>query len=285
MSTVQNPATEGPWTILARAAGHWAGTETFGPGPRAPSAGAIRGRSEARLILGGRGIASDYVQETDGEVTLSGHTIIRWDEAAAEFVMHFFGEPWGGPTEFRGRAEGDSLVLEGEGSGGPMRQSVRYRDNAFDVQTEGKDPVTGEWLTLFEAHYERIFALETKPALGRIAWTDLTVKDAPAIRDFWAQVAGWSPDEVSMGEYADFNMRDAEGRPAAGVCHARGSNADLPPVWLSYVSVADLDVSLEAAVRLGGEVAVDPRGPVGGRMAVVRDPAGAMLALWEAGEG
>ena len=138
---------------------------------------------------------------------------------------------------------------------------------------------------LFEAHYERIFALETKPALGRIAWTDLTVKDAPAIRDFWAQVAGWSPDEVSMGEYADFNMRDAEGRPAAGVCHARGSNADLPPVWLSYVSVADLDVSLEAAVRLGGEVAVDPRGPVGGRMAVVRDPAGSTLALWESGAG
>ena len=282
---MKNPSTEGPWTILALGAGHWAGNEPVAPGPRTPSEATIRGRSEARLILGGRGITSDYVQETDGEITLSGHTIIRWDEAAAEFVMHFFSEPGGGPTELRGRAEGDLLVFEGEGPGGAMRQSVRYGDDEIDVRTEGKDPATGEWETLFEAHYERIFALETEPALGRIAWTDLTVKDAPAIRDFWAQVAGWSPDEVSMGEYADFNMRDAEGRPAAGVCHARGSNADLPPVWLSYVVVADMDVSLEAAVRLGGEVAVDPRGPVGGRMAVVRDPAGAMLALWEAGVG
>ena len=37
----------------------------------------------------------------------------------------------------------------------------------------------------------------------------------------------------------------------------------------------------EPAPRLGGEVVAGPRGPDGGRIAVVRDQAGATLALWE----
>lgn len=85
-----------------------------------------------------------------------------------------------------------------------------------------------------------------------------------------------------MREYSDFNIVAADRSPAAGVCHARGSNADLLPVWLSYVVVTDLEWSLEAASRLGGEVVSGPRGPAGGRVAVVRDQAGATLALWEA---
>ena len=30
-------------------------------------------------------------------------------------------------------------------------------------------------------------------------------------------------------------------QPVSGICHARGSNADLPPVWLIYITVADLE--------------------------------------------
>jgi hypothetical protein len=61
--------------------------------------------------------------------------------------------------------------------------------------------------------------------MGRVGWVDLTVGDASGVRDFYAKVAGWKPAEVGMGDYSDFNMLDAAGRPAAGVCHARGVNA------------------------------------------------------------
>jgi predicted enzyme related to lactoylglutathione lyase len=68
----------------------------------------------------------------------------------------------------------------------------------------------------------------------------------------------------------------------AGVCHARGPNADLPAQWIVYVGVPDLDHSLAQAAALGGSV-VRPAQDMGayGRFALVRDPAGAIMALVE----
>lgn len=121
-----------------------------------------------------------------------------------------------------------------------------------------------------------------KPVVGSVAWADLTVQDAGELRDFYAAVTGWRPEPVDMGGYADFNMcRPGDGVPAAGVCHARGANAALPPQWLIYVVVADLDASLAAVREGGGEVLVEPAASSGERYAVLRDPAGAALALYQ----
>jgi predicted enzyme related to lactoylglutathione lyase len=124
---------------------------------------------------------------------------------------------------------------------------------------------------------------DAKPNVGTIVWTDLTVPKAKPVRDFYAAVIGWVPEPVEMGDYNDFNMTDPEGGTAvAGVCHARGGNADLPAVWLNYVIVADLDRSMEQCENLGGEI-VAPERSMGtmGRYAVIRDPAGAVIALFE----
>jgi len=122
-----------------------------------------------------------------------------------------------------------------------------------------------------------------KPVMGRVGWIDLTVDDATGLRDFYAKVAGWKPTDVSMGEYADYSMVDAEGVPAAGVCHARGANAGQPRQWVMYVYVADLDASLAACRTGGGEVVSGPRSHGAARYAVIRDPAGAVMGLYQAG--
>jgi uncharacterized protein len=115
---------------------------------------------------------------------------------------------------------------------------------------------------------------------GSVGWVDLTVPEAEALRDFYAEVVGWKPEPVDMGDYRDFNMTDpADRAPRAGVCHARGVNAGLPPVWVVYFRVADLDASLAAVEREGGEVMAPPRAAGGTRYAVIRDPAGAVCAL------
>jgi hypothetical protein len=120
------------------------------------------------------------------------------------------------------------------------------------------------------------------PAAGSIAWADLTVPDAVRVRDFYAGVVGWTVTPVDMDGYEDFCLNEpASGRTVAGVCHARGSNANLPPVWLLYVTVADLDASLARVAALGGAPVTPVRDMGGSRMAVVRDPAGAMLALFQ----
>jgi uncharacterized protein len=110
---------------------------------------------------------------------------------------------------------------------------------------------------------------------GMFVHLDLTVPDAPGMRDFYADVVGWKPEP--LGE--DWIMLAPDGTPAVGICHARGENADLPPVWLAYVAVDDLDASLAAARARGGEVVAGPKGEGEGSYAVIRDPEGAVLAL------
>jgi len=119
--------------------------------------------------------------------------------------------------------------------------------------------------------------------IGKIGWIDITVDDAEGLRDFYATVTGWRPENVDMGEYSDFNMTMPEsGTPSAGICHARGGNAGLPAQWLIYIVVADADASVAACTENGGKVLVGPKDIGGGRFAVIEDPGGAVAALYQA---
>jgi uncharacterized protein len=116
--------------------------------------------------------------------------------------------------------------------------------------------------------------------IGKVGWADLTVKDAETVRDFYAQVIGWAVEEVAMGGYSDYCMIPPGGKePAAGVCHARGINAKLPPQWMIYVPVANLTVSVEACKKLGGKVLDGPRDMGGQMFCAIQDPAGAVMGL------
>jgi uncharacterized protein len=120
------------------------------------------------------------------------------------------------------------------------------------------------------------------PKPGTIGWVDLTVDDAPALRDFYARVAGWTPSPVSMGGYDDYSMIAPEtGEPVAGVCHRRGPNEHLPPVWMIYIIVKDLEVALAEVEAAGGKVVTRPAKPGPGH-AVIQDPSGVISALYQA---
>lgn len=123
--------------------------------------------------------------------------------------------------------------------------------------------------------------------VGKIGWTDLTVPDADKVRDFYADVVGWKFSEVDMGGYSDYCMNmPSDGTTTAGVCWQRGTNNGLPPVWLVYIHVADAAESARKVEELGGEIVrpVTAMGPQG-RYCVIRDPAGAVCALFESNPG
>ena len=122
--------------------------------------------------------------------------------------------------------------------------------------------------------------MSATPEPGIISWQDLTVADGESVRDFYQAVVGWKSEPLSMGAYADFVM-SADSTPVAGICHARGANAGLPPVWLIYITVEDLDHSLDECERLGGSLVAAPRSYGGGRFCVIKDPAGALCALYQ----
>lgn len=119
-----------------------------------------------------------------------------------------------------------------------------------------------------------------KPEIGAVGWFDLTVPDAENVRDFYEQVVGWTSEGHDMGEYEDYEMATPGGVHVAGVCHARGMNADVPPQWMLYVNVADLDESLRQCRALGGKLLGKVRDMGShGRLCYVEDPAGAAIAL------
>jgi predicted enzyme related to lactoylglutathione lyase len=118
---------------------------------------------------------------------------------------------------------------------------------------------------------------------GQIGWIDLTVPDAPGLRDFYQAVTGWTPSPVKMGDYYDFCMHPpGDAQPVAGICHAKGENGGLPPVWLIYITVDDLDLGIRRCQELGDKL-LRPTTAMGAssRFCVIEDPAGAVCALYE----
>lgn len=116
---------------------------------------------------------------------------------------------------------------------------------------------------------------------GEILWQDLTVDNAIELRDFYRQIIGWDCIPEDMGGYDDFHMIiPSSGNSVAGICHARGENADIPPVWLVYIAVENVEKSAQLCENLGGKIIVQPKLLGNGQFCVIRDPAGAICALY-----
>jgi uncharacterized protein len=110
---------------------------------------------------------------------------------------------------------------------------------------------------------------------GVPCWVDTWRADAEPTLGFYSQLFGWEP---ARGEYSIFRLR---GRDAAGV----GQRAGQEPAWTTYIWVADADKAAEQAIAAGGTIVAEPFESLdGGRIAIVRDPAGAVFGVWELGE-
>ncbi|MDK9699470.1 MAG: VOC family protein [bacterium] len=113
---------------------------------------------------------------------------------------------------------------------------------------------------------------------GSIVWHDLTVPNAEEVKNFYSAVIGWSARERD----GDFEMTLPEtDKAVSGVCYARGTNANLPPQWLLYVTVPSVPVACEQCVKLGGTIVDGPRRLGNNMFCVLKDPAGAHIALIE----
>lgn len=118
--------------------------------------------------------------------------------------------------------------------------------------------------------------------IGTMAWLDLSVGDAANVKSFYQDVIGWKTENISMGDYDDYAMLEPNNNEAvAGVCHAQGVNKDLPPAWLPYFLVADIDASIAAVQAKGGELVTKIKSMGSDKYAVIKDPAGAVCAIYQ----
>jgi predicted enzyme related to lactoylglutathione lyase len=124
---------------------------------------------------------------------------------------------------------------------------------------------------------------QTTYAPGTPCWIDLGTPDQDAAGEFYGGLFGWSLREDENAEQTGgYRVASLDERAVGGVMKLMQEGQ--PPAWMTYICVEDADASTAAAREAGGEVVVEPMTVLDyGRMAILKDPTGAVLGLWQPG--
>lgn len=115
---------------------------------------------------------------------------------------------------------------------------------------------------------------------GRLVWYELLTTDPAAARAFYPEVIGWRTQ--AWGTDGDYTMWVGDQGPVGGVTTipdaARKMGA--PPYWQANIQVADVDATVAKVKQLGGAVYHIETVPTVGKLAVIADPQGAVIAIF-----
>jgi len=116
-----------------------------------------------------------------------------------------------------------------------------------------------------------------RKAEGHCGWNEYHARDVAAAFDFYAARLGWQKsDAMDMGEMGVYQTFTSDGAQTGGMMN----NPQVPPSWLFYFNVGDIDAAVLRITDGGGAIQLPPMQVPGGQWAVVaRDPQGAMFGL------
>lgn len=123
-------------------------------------------------------------------------------------------------------------------------------------------------------------APDVTPA-GAPCWIDLMSSDVARSRDFYCGLFGWTAGEESP-EFGGYFMFFKDGVPVAGAMPNPGGG----PVdeWGIYLAVDDAGKTVETALAHGAQLRAEAMEVADlGTSAVLDDPGGARIGLWQAG--
>ena len=114
---------------------------------------------------------------------------------------------------------------------------------------------------------------------GVPSWVDLSSPDLPNTRAFYTGLFGWNCPE-GPAEAGGYSVCDIGGKSVAGL--GPQMNPDMPAMWMTYVNVDSADDAVANVKANGGAVFVEPMDVMdAGRMAIVADPLGAVIGIWQ----
>lgn len=120
-------------------------------------------------------------------------------------------------------------------------------------------------------------------AQGTPSWVDLATTDVEGAQAFYTELFGWSY-ETDIGDWGSYTRCLIGDKGVAGMAQQQAEERDqgVPPHWVTYLTVENVD-DLEARISDAGGVVVVPPTDVltEGRMLVAQDPAGAFTSFWE----
>lgn len=126
---------------------------------------------------------------------------------------------------------------------------------------------------------------EIKP--GNFCWVELGTSDSDAAKSFYSQLFGWEFQDNPMGPDMVYTMVKLDGKDVGGLYKLGADmvSQGIPPHWLTYVAVTNADEKVEKAKAEGATIMNGPFDvATAGRMAVIKDPTGAVFAIWQAKE-
>lgn len=120
----------------------------------------------------------------------------------------------------------------------------------------------------------------SKTPNGRFCWYELMTTDPEAAHGFYAEIAGWTTCPWEDGDMPYVMWMSGE-KPIGGVMTLPEEAAadGAPPCWLAYVSTPDVDATVAKAEGLGGKLLKAMDIAKVGRIAILADPTGGVLAL------
>jgi len=119
---------------------------------------------------------------------------------------------------------------------------------------------------------------------GTPSFIDLATTDLEAAKAFYTDLFGWDAVDMPMPDGGVYTMLSKGGKDVAGayVLNSEMAAMGVPPHWVSYVTVTDVESAASAVVSAGGAVIAEPFDVMtAGRMAVASDPAGATFSMWQ----
>lgn len=121
------------------------------------------------------------------------------------------------------------------------------------------------------------------PQSGEFCWNELMTPDTHKAQAFYTALLGWTTQVHNMGE-TNYTMFMAGDKAIGGMLQTPKEKADhIPPHWMSYICVENVEKILEKAKALGASVTVPiTTVPDMGNFAVIMDPTGAHIAFWQA---
>jgi predicted enzyme related to lactoylglutathione lyase len=122
---------------------------------------------------------------------------------------------------------------------------------------------------------------------GVLCWVDTAQPEPEKALDFYGALLGW--DFIGSGSIPgdpprSYYVARLRGKDVAGISSPLPGGAVSRPEWMTYVAVTSADAAAVRARETGGMIVVEPfDASPAGRMAVLRDPAGAAFGIWQAG--
>lgn len=117
---------------------------------------------------------------------------------------------------------------------------------------------------------------------GVFSWVDLMTSEQESAKHFYGELFSWEFKDEPMDNGGVYSMAFKRDRTVAAI-FALPDDGQIPPHWQCYITVKDLDSTLQSWQNHGG-ILEAPAFDVmdAGRMAMVKDPTGAFVSLWQA---